>query len=96
MSATEIPEPQVWLDERGRPCPLPVIAMAKAAKSAHGSPVIAVLADDPGARYDIPAWCRMIGATYLGEISVPDDKGGSAYVVQISESAQTDASKSIG
>ena len=80
MSATEIPEPQVWLDERGRPCPLPVIAMAKAAKSAHGS----------------PAWCRMIGATYLGEISVPDDKGGSAYVVQISESAQTDASKSIG
>lgn len=49
----------VEVDSRGRPCPIPVIDLAKAiAKVDVGHDVI-VLSDDPGAAADIPAWCRM-------------------------------------
>ena len=50
---------QVDVDARGLRCPLPVIRLATAAKSAAAGTVIIVLATDPAARHDIPAWCRM-------------------------------------
>lgn len=68
------------LDERGRRCPQPVIALMRAATRSPGHTVI-VLADDPAAEYDIPAWCRLKGAT-LVERAVPSDGGGGlAYRV---------------
>ncbi len=60
-------EPDVVLDCLGRPCPVPVIELAKAAAAAPGGTVLEVLSDDPAARYDVPAWCRMRGYDYLGE-----------------------------
>lgn len=72
----------VILDERGRRCPLPVLALARVcAQQPHGT-VIAVLSDDPAAQYDVPAWCRLKGATFLGEASPPDAGPGRAYLVQ--------------
>ena len=62
----------VRLDERGRLCPLPVIALGKAAACAPEGAVIAVLSDDAAAAYDIPAWCSMRGADYLGSIDHGD------------------------
>ena len=51
------------LDERGRPCPLPVIALGRALRSqAPGSQVI-LHADDPVVLTDVPAWCEMVGAS---------------------------------
>ena len=50
----------VTVDARGRLCPAPVIELARAAL-ALGSGMIEVLADDPAAQTDIPAWCRMRG-----------------------------------
>lgn len=51
--------PPIEVDARGLRCPLPVIRLAEAARDAAAGTVIVVLAGDPAARHDIPAWCRM-------------------------------------
>ena len=58
------------LDCRGRRCPLPVIELAKALPEVEVGDVVRVLADDPAAGADIPAWCRMRGQAYEGESEV--------------------------
>ena len=54
------------LDCRGQRCPLPVIALARTLPTVEVGDVVRVLADDPAAANDIPAWCRMRGQEYLG------------------------------
>lgn len=54
-------------DCRGQRCPLPIIALAHQIGSVEIGAVVALLADDPAARSDVPAWCSMRGQTYLGE-----------------------------
>jgi tRNA 2-thiouridine synthesizing protein A len=54
----------------GQLCPLPVIALAKRIRTAEVGEVLRVLADDPAAANDIPAWCRMKQQEYLGS---PDE-----------------------
>ncbi|MEU4197413.1 sulfurtransferase TusA family protein [Kribbella sp. NPDC026611] len=49
----------VELDCRGLLCPLPVIRLAKALPTVAVGDTVTVLADDPAAATDIPAWCRM-------------------------------------
>jgi tRNA 2-thiouridine synthesizing protein A len=49
----------IEVDARGLRCPLPVIRLAEAARDAPAGTRIVVLASDPAARHDIPAWCRM-------------------------------------
>ena len=56
----------IEVDSRGRRCPLPVIDLAKRLPSAPVGAVVRVLADDPAAANDIPAWCRMKQQEYLG------------------------------
>jgi tRNA 2-thiouridine synthesizing protein A len=56
----------IVLDCRGQRCPLPVIALAKRIRTAEVGEVLRVLADDPAAANDIPAWCRMKQQEYLG------------------------------
>ena len=56
----------IEVDSRGRRCPLPIIDLAKRLPSVQVGEVIRVLADDPAAANDIPAWCRMKGQEYLG------------------------------
>lgn len=49
------------LDARGLLCPLPVIrAQDRIAGLAPGA-LLDVLATDPGALQDVPAWCRVHG-----------------------------------
>ena len=67
------------VDCLGRACPVPVIELAKAVLTAEVGDVIEVLSDDPAARVDIPAWCRMREQEYLGE--EPRDLG-AAYLVR--------------
>ena len=49
------------VDCRGRACPVPVIELAKALPTVEVGELVEVLSDDPAARHDIPAWCRMRG-----------------------------------
>jgi len=56
----------ITLDCLGRKCPLPVIELAKNIRNVGVGEVVRVLADDPAAANDIPAWCRMKDQEYLG------------------------------
>jgi tRNA 2-thiouridine synthesizing protein A len=53
--------PALQLDQRGRRCPLPIIALGRAIGTVGVGAVIELLADDPAADPDIRAWCRMRG-----------------------------------
>jgi tRNA 2-thiouridine synthesizing protein A len=59
----------IVLDCLGQRCPLPVIALAKRIRTAEAGEVLRVLADDPAAANDIPAWCRMKSQEVLGSPS---------------------------
>jgi tRNA 2-thiouridine synthesizing protein A len=65
-------DPVEVLDCRGMRCPLPVITLARRLPQVSVGTVLRVLADDPAAAVDIPAWCRMRDQEYLG----PTDDGG--------------------
>ena len=71
----------ITLNERGRRCPLPIIALAKAATS-HPGETVTLLTDDPAAQYDVPAWCRMKSAEL---VSAEHGDDGSTFVVQLSK-----------
>lgn len=58
--------PGLVLDCLGQRCPLPVIELARRISEVEPGAVVRVLADDPAARADIPAWCRMRGQEYVG------------------------------
>lgn len=55
----------VVVDARGLLCPAPVIALARAARQAPAGTTITVLATDPAAAVDVPAWARMRGHQVL-------------------------------
>lgn len=59
-------DPVVVIDCRGQRCPLPVIALARRLPQEPIGAILRVLADDPAAAVDIPAWCRMRGQEFIG------------------------------
>ncbi|MFF0153095.1 sulfurtransferase TusA family protein [Micromonospora sp. NPDC005203] len=71
--------PDEVIDCRGQRCPLPVIAAARRLPQVPVGAAVRVLADDPAAAVDIPAWCRMRGHEYLGAVTGPE---GPAYDVR--------------
>lgn len=56
---------RVLVDSRGRRCPQPVIDVARAAAGGDPGTELEVLATDPAARHDVPAWCRLRGHELL-------------------------------
>ncbi len=54
------------VDCLGKPCPVPIIELAKAFGAAAIGETITVLSDDPAAGPDLRAWCRMREQTYDG------------------------------
>jgi cysteine desulfurase len=65
-SAEEESSASLEINALGKLCPLPVIELGKRIGTVPVGSVIRVLADDPAARLDIPAWCRMTGQDFLG------------------------------
>jgi tRNA 2-thiouridine synthesizing protein A len=70
----------VILDARGRRCPLPILDLARHIGDVDVGETVTVEADDPAARPDIHAWCRMRGHAYVGEQSAED--GTPGYTVR--------------
>lgn len=68
------------LDCRGLRCPLPVIRLANAIADVPVGQTVAAVTEDPAARSDVPAWCRMRRHEFLGEDTAPD--GVARYVVR--------------
>ena len=70
------------VDARGQRCPLPVIRLARLVREDPTPRVVTVLATDPAAAHDVPAWCRMRGHRFAGA----HDRGDHvAYDVQVLE-----------
>ena len=68
------------LDCREVPCPMPVIELARHLGDVEVGELLAVVAHDPAAAVDVPAWCRMKGQEYVGADAAPD--GCPRYVVR--------------
>lgn len=58
--------PAAVVDATGRPCPMPVILLAKAVEDAESGASVLLLADDPAAKVDVPVWCRMKSHDLVG------------------------------
>ena len=54
-----VPQALLTIDALGRKCPIPIIMLAEQIRDVPVGAVIAVLADDPAAYSDVPAWCGM-------------------------------------
>ncbi|HEY6480014.1 MAG TPA: sulfurtransferase TusA family protein [Streptosporangiaceae bacterium] len=53
------------IDALGKKCPIPIIMLAERIREVAIGEIIAVLADDPAAKSDLPAWCRLKSQEYL-------------------------------
>ncbi len=49
------------LDCKGLSCPMPIVKLAQKIKELQSGQVLEMLADDIGAKEDVPAWCRRTG-----------------------------------
>lgn len=67
------------LDMRGTRCPAPIIALGRYLRAGATGPV-ALLADDPAAEIDVPAWCRLTGSELLS--AEPVDHNGADRCVR--------------
>lgn len=68
------------VDARGQRCPLPVIGLARVVRDDPELRAVTVLATDPAAAHDIPAWCRMRGHRF---VEARDEGDHTAYVVEV-------------
>lgn len=71
------------IDARGLRCPLPVIRLAARAADAADGLCLVVLATDPAARHDVPAWTRMRGHEM---VSTTEDDGVWSLTVRVRRS----------
>ena len=68
------------LDCRAMPCPMPVIELARHLGDVEVGELLAVVAHDPAAAVDVPAWCRMKAQDYVGADAADD--GAPRYIVR--------------
>lgn len=78
------------VDTLGRPCPIPVIELAKTVGQVEVGTVIVVLSDDPASKVDIPVWCRMQRQRFLGR----EDLEGGGWSYRVEKSSPTSVSPS--
>jgi tRNA 2-thiouridine synthesizing protein A len=67
--------PALRIDALGRKCPIPIIMLADQIGSVHVGSVVEVLADDPAAKTDVPAWCGLKSHEFIGTAELPQDAG---------------------
>jgi tRNA 2-thiouridine synthesizing protein A len=65
------PEAALTIDALGRKCPIPIIMLAEQIRDVPVGQVIAVLADDPAAYTDVPAWCGMKSHEFVFRSELP-------------------------
>ncbi|HEV2451343.1 MAG TPA: sulfurtransferase TusA family protein [Streptosporangiaceae bacterium] len=66
-----MPIPALTVDALGRKCPIPIIMLAERIREVPIGATVSVLADDPAARTDLPAWCGMKAHTFIMETALP-------------------------
>lgn len=74
----------VVVDARGLRCPQPVVAAARAARGLPDGAVVVLLADDPAAVVDVPAWAWLRGHA----VDVAEEDGWRVYTVRVGEAPE--------
>jgi tRNA 2-thiouridine synthesizing protein A len=74
------PAPMVTIDALGRKCPIPIIMLAERIGEVPIGQVVGVLADDPAARTDVPAWCHLKSHDFLRATELPATPGWAFLV----------------
>jgi TusA-related sulfurtransferase len=62
------------LDERGKRCPAPVLALGRSLRTLTPGSRVTLLTDDLVALTDVPVWCEMVGARIERQESAVDDQ----------------------
>ena len=78
--AAPTPTPTLTIDALGRKCPIPIIMLAERIREVPVGHVVAVLADDPAAQTDVPAWCMLKSQEFVLATDLPGD--GWAFLVR--------------
>jgi tRNA 2-thiouridine synthesizing protein A len=73
------PTPMLVIDALGRKCPIPIIMLAQRIREVPIGGTIAVLADDPAAKTDVPAWCTMKSQEF---VAITDLPSGWSFLVK--------------
>jgi tRNA 2-thiouridine synthesizing protein A len=74
------PAPALTIDALGKKCPIPIIMLAERIREVPIGATVEVLADDPAAKTDVPAWCMMKSQEFVRIIALPDD--GWSFLVR--------------
>jgi tRNA 2-thiouridine synthesizing protein A len=61
-------KPDEVIDCVGLSCPMPILKTSTKIKTMSAGQVLEVQADDDGIEKDMPAWCKLTGNEYLGQI----------------------------
>ncbi len=61
------------LDARRLLCPLPVIRTQHRVEQLAAGDTLEIVCTDPGALYDIPAWCRMYGHEVIESLQTREE-----------------------
>ncbi|MFG3133583.1 sulfurtransferase TusA family protein [Streptomyces tendae] len=64
----DIPAPHITVDGTGLLCVALLLRLRKETEAAAPCTVVHVIATDPAAPLDLPAWCHMTGHDYLGPV----------------------------
>ncbi len=70
------------LDARRLLCPLPVIRCQDAVAKLRPGDTLVIVCTDPGAKHDIPAWCRVNGHDVL---SIEEQQDEIIVTVQVGD-----------
>jgi tRNA 2-thiouridine synthesizing protein A len=79
---TQAPAPSLTIDALGRKCPIPIIMLAERIREVPVGQVVAVLADDPAAETDVPAWCMLKSQEFISATDLPGEAEGWAFLVR--------------
>jgi len=70
------------LDVRRLLCPMPVIRTQQSVEKMQPGQQLDVICTDPGARHDIPAWCRVNGHRV---IEIVENRGEIRIAIEIGD-----------
>jgi tRNA 2-thiouridine synthesizing protein A len=63
--------PALVLDALGKKCPIPIIMLADRIGEVRIGQTVEVLADDPAAKTDLPAWCALKSQEFVRTAALP-------------------------
>jgi tRNA 2-thiouridine synthesizing protein A len=73
------PAATLVLDALGKKCPIPIIMLADRIGEVRVGQIIEVLADDPAAKTDLPAWCALKSQEFVRTVPL---RAGWSFLVR--------------